>query len=324
MNFNEPLHPEIVLQKKGKPYLKNLYKKILSNVEIHQKATHKQYELKPGFPEIGGVKDEVMTSHMCLVKLWSQSGQKVYHVPPDFTECLQKIDVKIPVKHLPDNFCAFINFSNSDIDDGDDVVQGAYVYYGSTRNTIMAVRYPDELNRKSIWISYVGYPIGDNEDNPRFGDFKNTVEDGMTVRDIAEQIENHYRRNDYGYVDTDINPDTFDSRVNVYKMIFNTLLYINSYEPVLEHCRPFVKKKGKNGMSLTKLRKAGRSINESSLPITIVNGSYHKELINYTDTTTHVHSYMRWQPCGPQFSMIKLIWVKDHQRNYKKKVEEIE
>lgn len=316
MNFKESLHPEIVLDRTGHKLVRKMYKVFLDKVSIIDTGDGLEFEITD---DTLLTTENSMLAHVALVKKWLHSPRKIYHIPPAFFDCLKKIDIKIPLLHLPDDFTAYINFSNSYIDDGDDMVTGAYVYCGSLKNSIMAKKYEDIPDKKCLWFSYVGHQIGQDPDNPRYGDFKVILEDGMSIMDAIDTIDYQYRKNDDGTIFTDIPEEHTIKRSIIYRTLLNTILYINSAEPILEHCQPFIKRKGK--MSKTKLRKMGKSVNETSLQVTLVNSHYHKDKLNYTDATTHVHSFVRWQRCGPNFSQIKLVWVKDHERVYKKVIE---
>lgn len=96
--------------------------------------------------------------------------------------------------------------------------------------------------------------------------------------------------------------------------ILNTAIYINSQDPEIDELKP---RKFYDSKQVSKMDKSVRD-NICNLPVKLVNWNYHTGKTFHKDEA-HVSSHMRWQPCGPGRSQVKLIWVKEHTRKYNKK-----
>ena len=88
------------------------------------------------------------------------------------------------------------------------------------------------------------------------------------------------------------------------------LVYINSAEPDLVNTTaPVCEKKNP-----AKRRKFYKSI----CPYNITNIGYAFHGRTYSIDETSVVGHYRWQPCGPEKSQVKLIWIDEHSRTYGK------
>lgn len=92
--------------------------------------------------------------------------------------------------------------------------------------------------------------------------------------------------------------------------VLNSLIYVNSQDPDIEALKPLklYQKKELNLIDAEK-RKQIRTV-----PINLVSWSMYGKRYNVDQTVVSPH--MRWQPCGPNRSQIKLVWVKEHVRKY--------
>lgn len=96
--------------------------------------------------------------------------------------------------------------------------------------------------------------------------------------------------------------------------IINTAVYTNSKDPDIENLRPlrFYDKKSISSIS------ADRRENLCTLPVRLIHWNYHRK---FNVDSTNVRSHMRWQPCGPGRTEIKLIWVDEHVRHFNKSLD---
>jgi len=99
----------------------------------------------------------------------------------------------------------------------------------------------------------------------------------------------------------------------VIKYITNVILYLNSGDPDLRELKkPNIPKVTKN---ISKFKKKNKY--KSLLDIIEVGFNYMKG-INYRVSATMVRGHFRWQPYGSGMSMVKLIWIEEHPRNFTK------
>jgi len=96
--------------------------------------------------------------------------------------------------------------------------------------------------------------------------------------------------------------------------IINTVLYINSKDPDIENLKPVNHYNRKALASIPQARRA----NLCTMPVKLLGWSFYGN--NYNVDSTTVQQHLRWQPCGLNRSEVKLIWVKEHTRNYSKGV----
>ena len=110
-------------------------------------------------------------------------------------------------------------------------------------------------------------------------------------------------------------PDDFktNSEYDLKEFLLYTLkclVYINSAEPDLVNTTaPVCEKKNP-----AKRRKFYKSI----CPYNITNIGYAFHGRTYSIDETSVVGHYRWQPCGPEKSQVKLIWIDEHSRTYGK------
>jgi len=90
--------------------------------------------------------------------------------------------------------------------------------------------------------------------------------------------------------------------------IAKVLLYINSGDPDLRELQPQRERRG-----LRAFKRANH--NACKLPITLVGFNYKKPTL-YSKSETLVSTHTRWQPCGKNREQIKLVWVREHVRQY--------
>jgi hypothetical protein len=114
-------------------------------------------------------------------------------------------------------------------------------------------------------------------------------------------------------LDTLIQHDSFLSKEDFLKrakFILNLLCYVCSMEPNLDNLKP------ERGMSRGEKKQHREKKNYCLLPVTLVNWSYGQQR-TYNVASTEVTGHFKWQPCGPQWSLVKLIWIDEYIRNFK-------
>ena len=104
------------------------------------------------------------------------------------------------------------------------------------------------------------------------------------------------------------------SRLPVYRAIINALIYLRSADPEIMKLRPLAELTNKKRVE-EKHRVPVH--NELTVPISVLNWGYH-EGNSYSVDSSFVQTHMRWQRCGPGLSQVKLVWVREHERRYKK------
>jgi hypothetical protein len=288
MRIDRILHPEIVLGKRGDKRLIQFYKTCFPQIELTPEGYACGLEVRQF--------DENLRDHAILTHKFRQSGSKVFYCGKDFIQVLSKIDKEIPLQFMPQKFLGYLAFPEETVFDGEEEIQGAYVYVGEGKGTTLK---KEDWDKKIIWISYVGKNLNSI-----------TRLCAELTEDKMSEISTRYEMADYNVSEV-IKGSVPGSRELVYRLVANLVLYINSADPDL------IGLKTMHLESKTQRNKAearGEIINECTLPITLLSWNYKRE-INYSKESTWVETHPRWQRCGSGFTQIKLIWVKAHERH---------
>lgn len=96
----------------------------------------------------------------------------------------------------------------------------------------------------------------------------------------------------------------------VTKFVLKCLLYIESGDPDLTQFKP-----APPPTNNSKLKKWRRH-NEYSTEVIRVGFNYQKPILYNVDQTS-VRGHWRWQPCGPNLELLKLIFINEHIRHFK-------
>jgi len=311
MRFNQELHPEYVLNKRGDKFIRGLYQEMMDNVVFDQVNPEEVYTKNIG--EL--VKDDSFIQHIVSCKMFKQYGSKVYCIQKDFGQDLSNIDREIPIDHLSEQFMGYFYLPPGTIDDDDGDVEGAYVYIGKMKNYPLKVRGVDNPEMKILAVSMhnrrmttqsFGYVLGHY--------FTELTEDKVG----AMGGNNGFKGVDYRYIEgkvteIGIEPEAHKKRNAVYRLFVNAVLYLHSQDAFIDHLRPTA------DLSQTKKKQIEAQkgkVNECTVPVTLINWNYGQER-TYSVGLTQVKSHLRWQRCGENFTQIKLIWVKTHERHYK-------
>lgn len=342
MKFDDVLHPEIALDKRGNPELRRIYRSFLDGVsycadgwtytksdgEVKEDEgrsvflqTNSDY-VKRGKVEGGTytksrflVKamlrqlDENSRDHFCLVKKFKSENGRLYHVNRDFLQTLSQIDKEIPIDCLPDSFLGYISFAPKTISDDTGFIQGAYVFIGDGEETPLG---PELWGKKVLWCSYI-------EEGDKLTVTALRVDlQNKTMQDLLSELKCYdygWKKNEKtGFVTPSKTENTLLNREAVFRTIVNSVIYIFCQNPILE------KAPGLVGMSQTQQKKYRQStglLNATSLPITFVNWKYERP-IAYSKDKTSVIGHFRRQHYGPRNILVKAIFIEEHIRTLNK------
>lgn len=220
-----------------------------------------------------------------------------YHICKDFGEALLSLkDRQIVEEYLPESFLGYFSFPLGLINE----VQGAYVYLGPADEKTPFMK--ENRGRKVLSISYFG-PFKGNGYMP-LGRLNFFLDDFKTLEDVMAFYES----------DTEA-PDVVE-RLLIGRLVLNAVLYINSQDPEILALKP------SHGapVSKQKAHTVNGHTNLCTIPVMAINWDY-KRIYAYEDSESFVNTFLRWQRCGVGNSQIKLTWVKEHTRHYKKRIE---
>ena len=235
--------------------------------------------------------------------LFRRSEQLVYKIAEIFGDVLSRVDCKIDVKYLPqDQKIRCIELPNNlsmDMKNGD-FARCVYVAVSSVNQTSDNSEVINQTGLRVEYVIDILVPLfRDGEPNP-------TGNDIITISTCEnEDLESALHR----AVINSTSPTGFSLELVSY--VLKSLLYINSGDPDLRGYRPQPKPRS--------ARKYKQWLNQNVSPIamTFVGFDYKKPVRNSIGSTW-VETFPRWQPYGPKLSKIKLIWVRAHERTFKR------
>lgn len=293
MKFDKLLHPEVMLGKRGDKFFQKFYKETVHGIKF------------TGFGmEVGAVVNAMNLSQqrsLALMQRFRIDQGKVFHVAKDFLEALAGVERGVSLKYLPERFVGYISFADKVIADESEWVEGAYVYIGPAEHTMLK----DTTAQRVFWCAYMtqGYQS--------VGTVCVELKDGDTMEDLVSRVEldNNKRKAVYMHPDA----GSISARACVFNTVLNCVMYVHSAEPNVQRVP--------SADSLTnrkaaEIREKTGIKNTCTLSVTFLNWNYAKQRV-YNKDSTWVNSFPRWQPCGPQWSQVKLIWVTEHSRKLK-------
>lgn len=305
--LKEILHPEIVLGRRGTAKQFALYQTTLPMCEFVEGRGWKS-DLKSQF----GM-DDTFEQHILMAKKFKAEKPKSYRLGKDFAEILSNVKNDIPIDRLPERFFGYVSVPRGVLSDDTGAIYGAYIYIGDAQETPVA---NVEYGKKVLWMSMVGEsPHGEDDFSVQHtlmelkGSFDEMylslkgIETDMKLF-IAEGKLNGER------TVTETVDELKEMRLKSARCFINTVLYIHSLEPNIDHLRPT------NNMTNSERKKVGDPhINMCSIPVHAINWGY-KRAHSVEETFRREHP--RWQRCGTGLSDIKLVMVKGHIVRYQK------
>ena len=322
MDLDVITHPEIVAGKRGLQSAIDIYKHLIPKVDVVDGGVRLTDEL------IELSKDENLIEHMVLCKTYVKNKGQTYFIPADFAKALAKMDAAIPVEYLPDHFIGYFHFADGNvINDGEENVIGAYVFIGNA-SEIGVYHKSGDPKEKTIAVSYINEATSRAEGAPKFfpiGRFCGPAL-GQKVAEIVKSgltsdcLDVEWRRVDgkatpMPIVKEGITPTKLKERISVYRLAINAALYVSSTGADIMKLPPLktmTHSKRKEWRDRYPVRNQGQST------LTVLNWGYAKGIKTFGVDSTMVETHMRWQPCGPKWSEVKLIWVREHERRYSK------
>lgn len=310
MRVNTVVHPEIAMDKRGDVDRREIYKisyAILNKLEKFRKDDKAKIIFSDkdieawNFKEKSVLKiiseDKNFFHHVTICQLFIKNNGRAYYLTPDFAKALSKIDREIPVKYLPDKFIGYFHLGGS-LSDEEGKVEGGYVAMGTARDL---GTYATSMDTPMLHISYIGESSSVTK-----------ISLLLEGRSLSELIQDA----PVVWSDTGLKvaENVSSARLPVCCALLNAAIYANSQDPELLKLRPiseFSLRKGKEYKE-----KSHGNVNECTIPITLLNWNYHSP-VRYHMDSTFVQTHMRWQPCGPRNSQVKLIWVREHERYFK-------
>ncbi len=322
MKLKKAIHPEMVAGLRGDPEAIKRYQLIFKELRFEKDGSMRLkgdgvISQVPFFRRALGIEGEQYTDWSLLrfhamIQDWRAGTRKSYYIGPDFAETLKEVDLKIPMRILPESFFGYIAFPPDTIYDEEEAIDGCYVRIGACSELSLHIKGTNSTDR-FLWICAMSQDlVGKHSDmlcalpneDCRLEDILFSLKRGEWA-DYVHTVINGMK--------TPLDDDTQRKREAVFRVALNTVIYTRSEGAELISCA--------SERNLTKSKRlefktAGR-LTDCTVPLILIHPSYHKPREIHVEGTW-VRSHPRWQPCGPLLSQVKLIWVKEHERRYKK------
>lgn len=302
MQIKRLIFPEILYGKRGDKETIKFYDYVIKNISIGT-SEGKPVILAPCIDTSNS--DENIATFWLMSKLFKARSAPVYYLPKDFSVALSKIDRELPIEYLPKKFFGYIQLAEKSISDDDGYVDGGFVYIGPAKDVAFTADDPDTT---TIVVSYCN-PNDTPDLGPKVVSRFTAPLESKKVSDLIDFSQGKDYEKD-GV--RSVSKEDKEKRDVVVRTMINAVLYINSKDPEIMKLNPME--------YMTKSqRKSHRDVcpvdNLCTIPLKLLNWSYHDGRSYSVDSTT-VETHMRWQPCGVNRSQVKLIWVKEHERNF--------
>ena len=305
--LNDVLLPEIILDQRGHPITREIYKQVM---EIVQERSDGLYFKKSALTDYL-FKDELCYLHFCLAYYYRKLKDvtPIYHVGREFAEVMAGATRDFDISMLPDQFFAYFSIPKDVWPDEDYSVRGGFVYIGDSHK-IGANRL--EPNYKVMVISF----ISDKDGNDLYTRSYPFALGGM-VAPLGEYSTIMDLFVDGGF---DVYPKEEQSKELIeiakhyLRAFINLTVFVTKGEKVFQDLVP----------PMHKMRAKERQrhmqrlpiANMCTLPVTFVSWNYKKPIL-FSKDKTQVRSFGRWQRCGPGWSQVKYIIVHGFERNFK-------
>lgn len=254
-----------------------------------------------------------------LSHLYKENRGKAYYVNKEFAQALSSIDKGIPIQLIPTPFSFYLQLPERLYTVNEFNVEGMLVSIGSAE--YLDIEGPD-IARDAICIGITSVIYNYSEHLP--GEcspvahltINSPIKSGQTIADMLLQLENRI----HTLTDLPIggkSSDIYKQHLPLVLTALNTAVYIHSADPDIQKLAPLCEYSHKKRAQIKK----GQPIpNELTVPVTLLNWNFHSKQVYSVDETI-VSSHLRWQPCGPHRSQVKLILVEEHIRHYRKETQ---
>ena len=274
-------------------FLGNIYIKLLLRLDKLSVQDQKRY-----------LHDTFITAE--VLKNLMDKTCKIYRIAEKFGKHLEKTNLDVPCSLLQfdvgTSFCLEFPFM---FKIGDDYHRNALVTIGPAANKedadhgLKTIKASDawRLADRGIAILFPDYDEkGKLKGNNSY--FVLRLESGTTIGDSVLNISANQ------------NKIISDEEKRLVAFVAKCLLYIKSGDPDLVNEDGYFPKTLKRKKILASLR------NFCPFDVTNVGYSFNKTIFHID--STNVVGFFRWQRYGPEFSLVKLIWINEHVRHFNK------
>lgn len=229
---------------------------------------------------------------------YNKGKKNLYKIANIFGKHLNRTKLKISTKHIPKTDPILIEFPIH-FPSGQYIIKNAFIICDKNVNdkkvfTVINPIYDQELN----WTQSCNFLNIDIEENDSIEyAFLNSLK--LTANKEENDVLNQYGKG-----------KALDQLNALLSYCAKCLIYIHSAKPDI---------KSETGARTTKKNPVKiKKFYKNNCPFDLVNVGYSYHGLTYHVDQTQVQGHFRWQPCGTNREQIKLIWIDEHIRHYKK------
>ena len=298
MRLEHVLHPEILFNQRGDSEYRKLIKEMLQCFQIENapatlNLSRASAKTRSIFERYWNNPKSSFQLFVILTKSFVLNKSPTYYVPGVFCDALSQIDRNIKCSFLPENFLAYIAFPKAKFKlPKGGFLNGAYVRIGSSMQS--------QTEARLFSAVFIEDATESGEVNTASCNF--TVWNGKTLYDCIPQFDES----------VDGRPGETSLRI-LCNILFNSILYIFHEQDQIFKLRPARELSNKKRKDLS--RASGGYLNLCTVPVELLNFDYHRPQ-QYSVDSTVVRGHFRWQPHGPANSLLKLVWISEHERKF--------
>ena len=301
MKIQRVLHPEVVLDVRGPKDARSVYKTLLSEIVLLPGGRARypaEWERK-----VPGVRGSSALDSFFILKEYEQRRPRNYFIPQNFGRALSLVDKNIPTRVLPEKFFAFFQLGENTISDEEGEVDCAYVKIDPS------VSVPGERDISVFYLNKLWQTTTKLRMRLEEKSITSLVEAAKVVDYVPEEVGGKT----VSVRENAVKGSSVPLRSAVFRLFINAVVYLHTQDPELLSLSPLP--------LLSKTRRAQeieRSpdvLNLCSIPLTLLNFQFNQPR-QYSVGSAPVRGHLRWQPFGPAFSQVKLIWIDEHERHF--------
>lgn len=306
MRLSKVLTPEIIAGTRGDQQYISLYRSIMGEIEtIDNGVKFRDSEISQ---MISQSVDEITGGHFAMAWKYKHTPCRVYHIGKDFSHAMANVKKDLPLDMLPERFFAYFSMPSGTFSGVEDCpVKGGFIYIGPQAETMARSEWKHE---RVVWINYE-LELGEEKESKILA----AGQMPLYCANFLMPLDNGLKS---AIEDAPHIPGSRKTSPEVVRAFLNLAIYIHSLNPDLLPTRAAQQNSLKQRKEFHK--KFGVT-NLCTLPVTFVSWNYEKPK-SYSVDSTMVSAHMRWQRCGPGFSQVKLIMIDEHERRFKKGIED--
>jgi hypothetical protein len=310
MQLQKVIFPEILLDLRGDASARTFFKKVRDGVVSVDDGS---ITLKEESFARSVYKKEEHHSFCVEHKMYSDflKTKEIYYIPADFSLALSKVDLRVSTSILPKSICAYFQVPDNKFtfpgNMGDELFEGGFVrIFTPPEDWIEKVRGLNEESYQAYKQTSLHVDFLLVTKIPQLSCYSvHAATFPVLAGHTIEEIMSMHSSNGTGH----------EKYFLLYRLLLNSAIYAHSADPELAKLVP--RRELTKPEQKAQRDKNGGMENMCMLPITVLNRSYSMGR-EYSMDSSKVTGHFRWQPCGEKWNQVKLIWIDEFERTYKK------